>query len=71
MDVIALDRTLVSNHAFDSGFDNGPYLNFNFDTNVARKLWERIVEGPLRDPLLGLESASNVVCSSESGWDES
>lgn len=70
MDAIALDGELVANHTFDSGIDNGPYLNFTFGTFGANKLWERIIEGPFRDPSLGLEAASIVDCSSESGWDD-
>jgi hypothetical protein len=61
---------LVQHHQFDSGQDNGPYLNFTFGTNEAAALWRVIWSRLYEEAALGprMRAASMAMCSSEEGW---
>lgn len=65
-------NNLVEKAHFDEGEDQGRYLNFNFDSNNARELWEEIQNVLYKKHSISkdLTRCSMVICSGESGWDD-
>jgi hypothetical protein len=63
---------LVRGHAFDSGFDEGPYFNFTFETNHPFDLWHLIQTSILRSEHFrdSLAASMMAVCTGEHGWDD-
>ena len=64
LESIGATPRLVQGHRVDEGEENGPYLNFTFDTPDLGELWALIEDQIFRDPPWGrlARKASIVTC---------
>lgn len=55
-----------------TGDDQGPYVNYSFDTNRPRDLWREIKAQIYNSGELGLpmRRASMAMCTGQRGWDD-
>ena len=72
LESIGATPRLVQGHRVDEGEENGPYLNFIFETPDLDELWGLIEDQIFREPLWGrlARKASIVTCEGEQGWDD-
>jgi len=63
---------LVNHFEFVSGDDDGPYLNFMYDTMDPAALWQQIQVTIYENEEIGqaMKESSMAMCSSEEGWDD-
>ena len=64
LESIGATPRLVQGHRVDEGEENGPYLNFIFETPDLEELWRLIEDQIFREPLWGrlARKASIVTC---------
>lgn len=68
---IASDN-VVSEHAFDNGYEDGPYFNYRFQTRNRAMLWKLIQRRVYGDDYWGpkLTQACIATCTGEDGWND-
>ncbi len=69
---LAGNKLLVSKCAAIFGYDQGPYMNFLFDSERMADLWEKIRTHLYEVEVGGefLSKSSIVTCQGESGWND-